>query len=66
LHGVVSNPDGIGAVITSPLGERRLVRGGGQPYEGGATPQSLAAPSGNITIQWPSGITQSVPAEPTP
>lgn len=60
LHGTVSNPDGINALLTAPGGERRLVRGGGNPYAGGVTRESLRAPSGTLKIEWPSGIVQEV------
>ncbi len=60
LHGTVSNPDGINALLTTPGGERRLVRGGGNPYAGGVTRESLRAPSGTLKIEWPSGIVQEV------
>jgi hypothetical protein len=62
LHGTLSNPDGVNALITSPSGESRLVRGGGNPYAGGVTRESLRAPSGSFTITWPSGIVQKVDA----
>jgi hypothetical protein len=62
LHGTLSNPDGVNALITSPTGESRLVRGGGNPYAGGVTRESLRAPSGSFTITWPSGIVQKVDA----
>jgi VCBS repeat protein len=62
LHGSLSNPDGVNALITSPTGESRLVRGGGNPYAGGVSRETLRAPSGSFTITWPSGIVQKVPA----
>jgi hypothetical protein len=60
LHGTVSTRDGVNAMITSPSGESRLVRGGGNPYAGGVTRESLRAPSGMLTVAWPSGIVQKV------
>ncbi len=60
LHGSLSNPDGVNATITSPTGETRLVRGGGNPYAGGVTRETLRAPSGNVSVTWPSGLVQKV------
>ena len=62
LHGSISNRDGVNAQITSPSGEPRLVRGGGNPYAGGVAQETLRAPSGTITVTWPSGIVQQVDA----
>ncbi|MEP7123239.1 MAG: VCBS repeat-containing protein [Byssovorax sp.] len=62
LHGTLSNPDGVNAMITSPTGESRLTRGGGNPYAGGVTRETLRAPTGTFTITWPSGIVQKVDA----
>ena len=66
LHGTVSNPDGVDARLTSPGGEHRLVRGGGNPYAGGVTRETLRAPEGSMTIAWPSGIVQQVDVGPGP
>ncbi len=66
LHGTVSNPDGVDARLTSPGGEQRLVRGGGNPYAGGVTRETLRAPSGSMRIEWPSGIVQQVDVGPGP
>jgi hypothetical protein len=66
LHGSLSNPDGVNALIASPTGELRLVRGGGNPYAGGTSRESLRAPTGTLTITWPSGIVQRVDAGPGP
>jgi hypothetical protein len=49
----------VGAVLTV-AGERRLVRGGGQPYAGGVVRETVAA--GPIEVAWPSGATQTVEA----
>ncbi|MDP1823161.1 MAG: VCBS repeat-containing protein [Archangium sp.] len=60
LHGTLSNADGVNALLTSPGGEQRLVRGGGNPYAGGVTRESLRAPTGMLEIAWPSGLVQRV------
>ena len=60
LHGTLSNPNGIHARITTPTGESRIVRGGGQPFAGGLVQESVRAPSGTLTVTWPSGIVQTV------
>lgn len=60
LHGTLSNPDGVNAMITSPTGENRLVRGGGNPYAGGVSRETLRAASGSVTVTWPSGLVQKV------
>jgi hypothetical protein len=62
LHGTLSTPDGVNALITSPTGESRLVRGGGNPYAGGVSRETLRAASGTITVAWPSGVVQKVDA----
>lgn len=60
LHGTASNPDGVNALITSPTGESRLVRGGGNPYAGGVSRETLRAASGTVTVDWPSGVVQKI------
>jgi hypothetical protein len=60
LHGTMSNPDGVHALLTSPGGELRVSRGGGQPFAGGVSRESMRAPSGKLSVRWPSGITQLV------
>lgn len=62
LHGSLSNPDGVNSLIASPGGELRLVRGGGNPYAGGVGRETLRAPSGALTVTWPSGIVQRIDA----
>lgn len=62
LHGTVSNPDGIHAILETPSGERRLVRGGGQPFAGGVVSESVRLAGGPLTVHWPSGLVQTVPA----
>lgn len=60
LRGTISNPNGVHARITTPSGEVRLVRGGGQPYAGGL--ESVAFATGReVTVRWPSGIARTVP-----
>ncbi len=60
LHGTSSNADGVNARVRGPGGELRLVRGGGQPFAGGVVQEILAAPTGVITVSWPSGVVQTV------
>ena len=66
LRGTLSNADGVHARIESRFGERRLVRGGGQPYAGGVVRETMRASSGPIVVTWPSGLTQTVDAGTTP
>jgi hypothetical protein len=62
LHGTVSNADGVHAIVTTPGGELRMLSGTGQPFAGGLQRQSVRAPSGELSITWPSGIVQKVDA----
>jgi hypothetical protein len=62
LHGKISNPDGVGAILIGPSGEKRLVRGGGQPFAGGVIHESIRAMGSQILVRWPSGIEQTVDA----
>lgn len=64
LRGRVSNPDGVHAIVTTPSGERRLVRGGGQPYAGGLERVAFVR-GGPVHVRWPSGITQTVADDAT-
>ena len=66
LRGTVSNADGVHAIVVGPGGERRVQRGGGQPYAGGVGRESLRAAGGRVTVLWPSGIHQTVDAGPSP
>lgn len=66
LRGSVSNPDGVNAILVGPSGERRVQRGGGQPYAGGVVRESLRAAGGQVTVLWPSGIRQTVDAGASP
>ena len=65
-HGTISNPDGVHAILTAPGGEKRVSRGGGQPFAGGLSRESLRAPSGKLTVRWPSGIEQLVDVGSSP
>ncbi len=60
LHGSVSSADGVHAIMTTPGGEKRMFSGTGQPFTGGLQRQSVRAPSGALSIAWPSGIAQTV------
>lgn len=62
LRGTVSNADGVHAILVGPDGERRVQRGGGQPYASGVVRESLRAAGGRVTVLWPSGIHQTVDA----
>jgi hypothetical protein len=66
LHGTLSNPDGVSAMLSGPSGEKRLVRGGGQPFAGGVVHESLRASGGSVHVVWPSGIEQTVDAGDAP
>ncbi|MEO7326974.1 MAG: VCBS repeat-containing protein, partial [Minicystis sp.] len=66
LHGKVSNADGVHAFVTTPSGEKRVFTGSGQPFAGGLQRQSVRAPSGELTVLWPSGIVQKVDAGSAP
>lgn len=66
LRGAVSNPEGVHAILLGPRGERRVQRGGGQPYAGGVVRESLRAAGGDVTVLWPSGVRQAVPAGASP
>jgi hypothetical protein len=66
LHGTLSNPDGVSALLLGPSGEQRLVRGGGQPFAGGVTHESLRLAGGSVRVRWPSGIEQTIDAGAAP
>jgi hypothetical protein len=66
LHGATSNTDGVHAILATAGNERRLVRGGGQPYAGGVVRESIRAGGGDLRVWWPTGIAQTIAAGTTP
>jgi hypothetical protein len=61
LDGGLSNPDGLASHVRTAKGDHRLVRGGGQLYASGVAYENVAAEAGEkITVQWPSGLSQTV------
>jgi hypothetical protein len=63
LRGTLSTPDGLHARLTTPSGEVRLVRGGGQPYAGGLEAIDVAG-EGELVVGWPSGLSSRVEITP--
>jgi hypothetical protein len=59
LHGTVSNPDGTNALVTLSSGEKRITRGGGQPFAGGVVRESVRGVGESVIVSWPSGLEQS-------